>query len=190
MSEPTKELIQQLTERWKGGERLPSLARDASTAVGKELACATVRNWIVKECGGKEKFAAASTLRDEAHPRTAGPGFTPVDDSDVPVIKSAKLKDGWKLEGVTVRGRREDVIISPDGKRYVHALPQERADLIAKIKTRGLEALRLRLESGSHVGRRKDKEEKVEQERHVAKKQRRVKKQQHRKTIESLTPEA
>jgi hypothetical protein len=165
MSEPTKELIQQLTERWKGGERLPSLARDASTAVGKELACATVRNWIVKEVGGKEKFAVASAARDEAHPRIGGfggGGGVVIDDSEVPTLKGAPLKEGWQLTHIVSHGRREDVIVSPDGKRYVHALAQERADLIySKPKTRGLPPLRLRLEHTSHVAKKVRQETKL-----------------------------
>lgn len=181
MSEPTKELKQQLAERWKGGERLPSLARDASVVVGRDLACATVRNWIVQELGGPEKFKAASLLRDESHPRTQGfgGGRAVIDDSNVPVIKGKRV--GWGLDHITSHGRREDVLIAPDGKRYVHALAQERADLIAISATRGLSPLRLRLEHGSHVAKRMRKEEKLVEQ---------GEEQRNRKFQESFGPEA
>jgi len=87
-----------------------------------------------------------------------------MDDAGVPVIGSMFIRDGWLSVSVHVRGRSEDVFVSPDGLRYVRAGENERADLVYHRKSkRFAEPLhaRLRLEEGSALAKRQRKDERL-----------------------------
>lgn len=68
-----------------------------------------------------------------------------MDDAGVPVIGGMPIKDGWRTETVVVRGRSEEVFISPDGDAYVRATESERADLVVhRISKRYADPLHVR----------------------------------------------
>ena len=46
------------------------------------------------------------------------------------MVTSSKFADGWQSSTLDVRGTAEDVVIAPDGIRYVAAKDNERADLV------------------------------------------------------------
>lgn len=46
------------------------------------------------------------------------------------MITYSKYADGWKSTTIIVHGHLEDVVIAPDGTRYVKANDNGRADLI------------------------------------------------------------
>lgn len=163
-------LVTQLTERWQAGERLPALGKVASEQLKRHIAPVTVRGWIIKQVGGAEAFLEASIRRDEQHPRRkpkaprepraprepSAPAV--MDDSDVPRVKGAPVKEGWRVTSVRVRGRAEDVLVAPDGTRYMHARSNERADLVVDLSRKGLGEVRLRLEQTSSMTRHNRKE--------------------------------
>lgn len=76
-----------------------------------------------------------------------------IDDTDVPVVTSMPLSQGWKLESITAGHERHDMFVSPDGIKYVAASGHEKADLIGKPKTPGLAPIRLRRLEQSRIER-------------------------------------
>jgi hypothetical protein len=153
------ELAQELLKRWQAGERLPALARVASEVVKRALAPDTVRGWLIHLLGGQASYDAAAAQREQEHPRAKpqpprvpripGEARPVIDDSNVQVITAGKIKDGWRGEKLLVRGVQEDVLIAPDGTRYLRAKDSERADLIYESPTPGLPKYRLRKEETS-----------------------------------------
>lgn len=156
---PVPELAQQLLQRWQAGERLPALARVASEVLKRHLAPITVRGWIIQLLGGPTGYTAAAAQREQEHPRAKpkpprvprvpGEVRTVIDDSNVPVITKGRIKAGWRSEKLLVRGVQEDVLIAPDGTRYLRAKDSERADLIYESPTPGIPKYRLRKEETS-----------------------------------------
>lgn len=66
-----------------------------------------------------------------------------------------------------VRGRAEDVFVSPDGLRYVTAGENEKADLIVRLVSKRFSqplVTRLCLEKGSQLARRSRKDERLVQQ--------------------------
>jgi hypothetical protein len=74
-------------------------------------------------------------------------------DAGVPVLTGMPIKEGWRVEMVRVRGRSEDVFISPDGTRYIRATALERPDLVVELNKPGLGPMRLRNEQRSMLTR-------------------------------------
>lgn len=190
--------IADLTQRWRAGERLPALGKVASEVLKRHVAPVTVRGWVIKELGGAEAFQQASVARDVEHPRRkpqppraarvkdpsrfADWGGPPaIDDSTVPVVKGTPVKEGWGSTSVRIRGRAEDVLVAPDGTRYLHAGSNERADLIVDLSHKRLGLVRLRLEQTSGKARAARREERlvVRAEKH----------RRGRKSAENMTKE-
>jgi len=87
-----------------------------------------------------------------------------MDDTGVLIIGGMPTKDGWRSETIRVRGRSEDVFVSPDGTRYVRAVATERADLIVRnTSTRFVSPLVVRflLEQNSQLTRRSRREQRL-----------------------------
>lgn len=158
-----QKLIDDVFARWKDGERLPALTRLVNAA-GHPVTLGAVRYWLIRACGGPGEYANVAAEREAAHPlERKGPPrreFTPVDDSNVPVITSGRVKDGWGSERILVNERAEDVLVAPDGTRYVHAQSNHNADLIYKGK---YGERRWRKLEGSALARQVKREEKLVQ---------------------------
>lgn len=152
-------LVATLLPRWRAGERLPALAREAAATLKRPVPIGTLRFWIVKQVGGAAAYAAEAAAREQEHPR---PRLAPprrengvvVDDSKVPRVAEMRLEDGWALASVDIGHVRHDVFVSPEGARYIRALGSEAADLIGVPKRHGLDPVRLKLLEGSALGRR------------------------------------
>lgn len=87
-----------------------------------------------------------------------------MDDTGVQVITGMRTADGWRSETIRVRGRAEDVFVSPAGLRYVKAMELERADLIARVDSKRFAqtlVVRLRLEQGSALAKKSKREQKL-----------------------------
>lgn len=85
-----------------------------------------------------------------------------MDDTGVPVITGMLVSEGWQTEMVSVGGWTEMVFVAPDGRRFVEAMAQERADLIVrKVSPRFSQPIvkRLRIQKGSAAGRKIKKEQ-------------------------------
>lgn len=127
--------------------------------------------------------------------------WTP-DDSDVPVVTATpyakctvvedeainpktkrhkahmEYSDGWRTETVDWHGRVLDILVAPDGAKYVAAAGNERADLIvdhSESKTPELGKLRYRLYEESPKAKAAEKEAKANKKRAAAKKKAAVK---------------
>lgn len=164
-----KQLAADLAGRWQAGERLPALGRVASEQLKKQIAPVTVRGWIIKHLGGPDQFAVAAAQREQEHPRAKpqpprtprvkGEFVAPPDDSGVLVITAAPTSKGWKGAMRRVRGYAEDVLVSPEGTRFVRAQDSEPADLIADLTAKGLGKQRYVMEEKSRLARRARREE-------------------------------
>lgn len=87
-----------------------------------------------------------------------------MDDTGVPVLDGMLIADGWKSETIRVRGRSEEVFISPDGLRYVKAAEGEKADLVVRLVSKRFSrplVTRFRLEKGSSMEKRQRKDERL-----------------------------
>lgn len=85
-----------------------------------------------------------------------------VNDAGVPTIDSALVSAGWKSRIFYIDHLHKDgalstsIFTSPQGVEYVHARPNEKADLIFKAR-RGMPAVRLREYSTSGTAKRAEK---------------------------------
>ncbi len=154
MNDVTKASVQLAAEQIKGGATLAEASKSLDLPYGS-------LQKALKQTFGKDGY---TVLMANVTRRPFGGGAAVVmDDSKVPVIKKMPLKDGWKVEMITVRHRREEVFISPEGKRYVRAQGNEKADLIADATAKKLGRMRLRIEKGSALSRKVHREEKLVQ---------------------------
>ncbi len=167
---PTIDAGAEMFDAWKRGVPIHQLVIDyaptSRSAVRKQLTIAA---------GGVDKFKAlraqgaggrvaeavdkSATKRE----RRAKPEDAPrprIDDSNVPMITSAKTSDGWTHRRDT--RRNELIYISPEGVEYVRASDTQPADLIHIGVPEGLPTIRLRRYAVSGKAQRAKEDAKAE----------------------------
>lgn len=173
-----------LVDAWENGARICDL--EAKHGIKRSR----IRRMIQKAVGGKDAFRAMRKTSAGGQTELFGgkraTGFTPPDDSKVKRVTRAPIRKGWRSEVIYVPAgpsvRPDSVFISPKGRRYVRASANEKADLIYDNGAKGIPPLRLKLQEGSAIERKRKRRSTQVKQGEEALKARRARKREKRKT--------
>jgi hypothetical protein len=123
------------------------------------------RKAIKEVCGGDagyQKMLAGRPRASRGVGRKFKKGEAPppkvkISDAAVPVVTSTKFADGWNSEALQVHNHTVDLIIDPEGTKYIGAAANEKADLIvdhSKSRMPALGKIRYRLYETSGTARK------------------------------------